>query len=126
MQSFTSVVVLGLAGAIGTLMRAGCNSTAERLFGPGYPWGTLFVNVVGSLAFGAIVAAARSRGLVPAGWEAPLLVGLLGGFTTFSTFAFQSLEMLQAGRVGPAVAYVVVTNLAAIAAVWGGLRLLGS
>jgi CrcB protein len=126
MQTFSSVVVLGLAGAAGTLMRAGCNTAAERLFGPGYPWGTLFVNVVGSLVFGIVVAAARSRGLVPAGWEAPLLVGLLGGFTTFSTFAFQSLEMLEAGRIAAAAAYVVATNVAAIAAVWGGLRLLGS
>lgn len=126
MQTFSSVVVLGLAGAAGTLMRAGCNAAAERLFGAGYPWGTLFVNVVGSLVFGIVVAAARSRGLVTAGWEMPLLVGLLGGFTTFSTFAFQSLEMLEAGRVTAAAAYVVATNVAAIAAVWGGLRLLGS
>lgn len=126
MQTFSSVVAIGLAGAVGTLMRAGCNTAAERLFGPGYPWGTLFVNVVGSLAFGIVLAAARSRGLVPAGWEAPLLVGLLGGFTTFSTFAFQSLELLETGRIVAATAYVVVTNVAAIVAVWGGLRLLGS
>jgi CrcB protein len=126
MQTFSSVVVLGIAGAVGTLMRAGCTTAAERLFGPGFPWGTLTVNVVGSLAFGAIVSAARSRGLVPAGWETPLLVGLLGGFTTFSTFAFQAIVMLEAGRVGPALAYMVVTNMAALAAVWAGLRLLGS
>jgi CrcB protein len=50
-------------------------------------------------------------------------VGLLGGFTTYSSFAFQSVEMLEAGRVVPAVAYVVGTTLAALFAVWAGLRL---
>lgn len=116
---------LGLAGAVGTLLRAGCNAAGARLLGHGFPWATLAVNVVGSLAFGVIFAAARSRGTIPPGLEAVLLVGLLGGFTTWSTFAFQAVEMAEQGRTLLAVAYVAGTNAAALAAVWVGMRLAG-
>jgi fluoride exporter len=51
-----------------------------------------------------------------------LLVGLLGGFTTYSTFAFQALDMLTTARIVPAIAYIVSTNLLGLAAVWVGLR----
>ena len=126
MQAASHIVLLGIAGAVGTLLRAACGTVALRLFGAGFPWGTLLVNVVGSLAFGLIMACARSRGLVPAGLETILLVGLLGGFTTFSTFAFQSIEMLEAGRPLAAAGYVLATNVAALAAAWIGLRLGGA
>jgi CrcB protein len=114
---------LAIAGAAGTLLRAGVNALSLRLFGPEFPWGTLAVNVIGSFAFGAICGLVRSRGGLAMGPETAVLVGLLGGFTTYSSFAFQSVEMLEAGRVWPAAAYVVGTTLAALLAVWAGLRL---
>lgn len=118
-------VLLAVAGAAGTLLRAGCHAVTVRAVGAGFPWSTLFVNVSGSLAFGVIFAWSRSRGLLPAGLETVLLVGLLGGFTTFSTFAFQTVEMAEAGRPAAAIAYILATNLAALAAIWVGLRLGG-
>ncbi len=126
MQAVSHIVLVGIAGAVGTLLRAACGMAALRLFGAGFPWGTLLVNVAGSLAFGLIVACVRSRGFVPAGLETILLMGLLGGFTTFSTFAFQAIEMLAAGRIVAAVSYVAATNAAALAAAWIGLRLGGA
>jgi CrcB protein len=114
---------LACAGALGTLLRAGCNAAALRWLGDGFPWGTLAVNVAGSLVFGAIAGYARARGGLPTGLETILLVGLLGGFTTYSSFAFQSFELFEQGRSAAALAYVAATNLAAIAAVWAGLRL---
>jgi fluoride exporter len=114
---------LAAAGAAGTLLRAGANALSLRLFGPEFPWGTLALNVIGSFAFGAIVSLARSRGGLSTAQETVLLVGLLGGFTTYSSFAFQSVEMLEAGRIMPAAAYVVGTTVAALFAVWAGLRL---
>jgi CrcB protein len=125
MNHLTHVALLGLAGAVGTLLRAGCTTLATRLFGVGFPWGTLAVNVVGSLVFGLIVGLARVRGTLTVGTETILLIGLLGGFTTFSSFAFQSVELLQGGRPLTAVAYVIGTNVAALAAVWAGLRIAG-
>ncbi|MGI9176855.1 MAG: fluoride efflux transporter FluC [Pirellulales bacterium] len=117
---FQSLLLAG-AGAVGTLLRAGCNTLAGRLIGTAFPWGTLAVNLVGSFAFGAIVALARARALSTE-QEVVLLVGLLGGFTTYSSFAFQTTEMLATGRFATAVAYMIGTNALGLAAVWAGLR----
>lgn len=125
MMSPSIALWLAAAGAAGTLLRAAANGVAIRLFGDGFPWGTFAVNVVGSFAFGAIYGLARGRGGISTAHETVILVGLLGGFTTYSSFAFQSVEMLQAGRLVPAVAYVVGTNVAALVATWAGLRLFG-
>jgi CrcB protein len=113
---------LAAAGAGGTLLRVGLTTLAVRLLGPGFPWGTLAVNLLGSFAFGLVFAAVRARGGLSVEVEAILLVGLLGGFTTYSSFAFQTTEMLQHGRLPAAAAYVLATNLVGIAAVWAGLR----
>jgi len=125
MHSLTHIAILALAGAVGTLLRAGCTTLATRLIGVGFPWGTLAVNVAGSLAFGLLVGWNRTRGNMALGLETILLIGLMGGFTTFSSYAFQSMEMLTGGRAILAVAYVVATNVAALIAVWVGLRITG-
>lgn len=118
-------LLLAIAGGVGTLARALLTTLAGRLCGGGFPWGTLAVNLLGALAFGAIVGACRARATLAPGAETVLLVGLLGGFTTFSSYAFQALELMQQGRLGAALAYVVVSNLAGLAAVWAGMRLAG-
>jgi len=120
-NSIANLMLLGLAGAVGTVLRAGCTAVAVRLFGPAFPWGTLAVNVAGSFVFGAIYSYVRSRSL-PTELDGVLLVGLLGGFTTYSSFAFQSVEMAESGRGPAAAAYVVATTLLGLAAAWCGLR----
>lgn len=126
MHHISHFVLLGLAGAAGTLLRAGCGSLAVRLFGPHFPWGTLAMNVTGSFVFGLIVGLSRTRGGFPVSVETILLVGLLGGFTTYSSFAFQSVELMESGRPLAAAGYVVATNGMALVAVWAGLRLMGT
>jgi CrcB protein len=121
MPVIVNALLIGAAGAVGTLLRAGCTTLATRLLGPGFPWGTIFVNVVGSFAFGLIFAVARTRAM-PTEQEVVLLVGLLGGFTTYSSFAFQSAEMLGGGRPAVALAYMLATNMLGITAVWAGMR----
>jgi CrcB protein len=121
MPVIVNALLIGAAGAVGTLLRAGCTTLATRLLGPGFPWGTIFVNVVGSFVFGLIFAVARTRAM-PTEQEVVLLVGLLGGFTTYSSFAFQSAEMLGGGRPAVALGYMLATNLLGIAAVWAGMR----
>ena len=116
-------LLLALAGGAGTLARAAVTEAALRLCGPSFPWGTALVNALGALAFGAIVAAAKARTVLPAGLDTVLLVGLLGGFTTFSSYAFQAVELWQSGRHAAAAAYVVGSNALALVAVWAGLRL---
>ena len=117
------IVWLAGAGALGTLLRVVCNAAAARLLGHALPWGTLIVNVAGSFVFGAVAGWFRARGTLPGGLETILLGGLLGGFTTYSSYAFQSLELFEHGRAGTALAYIVATNVLAIGAAWAGLRL---
>ncbi len=125
MNSGLHWLLLACAGAVGTLLRAGCNHLSVRYLGSGFPWATLGVNVLGSFAFGAIIGLSRSRDAMPIAVEKILLVGLLGGFTTFSSFAFQSFEMLENGRPLTGIAYILGTNSATLLAIWGGLRLFG-
>ncbi|MFM7205555.1 MAG: fluoride efflux transporter FluC [Planctomycetaceae bacterium] len=121
MNHLSHVLLLATAGAAGTLLRVGVTTSVARFVGHAFPWGTLVVNVAGSFAFGAVWAWSRSRGLA-VGTETILLAGLLGGFTTYSSFAFQSAEMLHAGRTPAAVGYVAATTLAGLAAIWAGIR----
>lgn len=121
MSHFVHALLLAVAGAAGTLLRAGCTALAVRLWGPTYPWGTLMVNVAGCFVFGVVWAFARARQL-PHGAEGVVLVGLLGGFTTYSSFAFQTAELLHTGRAAAAMSYVLATNVLGLAAIWAGLR----
>lgn len=125
MSSLTSLLLIGIAGAVGAVLRAGLTALATRLCGTDFPWGTLAVNLLGCFACGLLWALVHRRGIVPADAEQVLLVGLLGGFTTYASFALQTTEMLSAGRLPAAAAYVGGTNLLGIAAVWAGMRLGG-
>jgi CrcB protein len=122
-------LLLAAAGAAGVLLRTGCSALAARFADGGSAWApqvaTMAVNVLGSFLFGAVYALGATRlGLSPAGQTA-ILVGLLGGFTTYSTYAFQSVEMLAAGRTVPALTYMVSTNVLVLVAAWAGLRIAG-
>jgi CrcB protein len=122
MSSLTSLLLIGLAGAAGAVLRAGLTALATRLCGAEFPWGTLAVNLLGCFSCGLLWSLVHRRGVVPADVEQVLLVGLLGGFTTYASFALQTTEMLSAGRLLTAAAYVGGTNLLGIAAVWAGMR----
>lgn len=120
-------ILLALAGAVGTLLRAASVGFVVRLTGGESGWAaegtTLGVNLIGSFAFGSIAGLAQSRQLFTPAQQTILLVGLLGGFTTYSSFAFQSVEMLNQGRIVAAAIYVTATTTLALGAVWAGLRL---
>jgi CrcB protein len=120
-MSLSHVLWLALGGALGTLTRAGVAAVAVRWLGRDLPWGTLAVNLLGSFAFGLIVALGRGRLGLPTGLETVVLVGFLGGFTTYSSFAFQSVDLLEQGRLTVALAYVGGTVLVGLLAVWAGL-----
>jgi len=87
----------------------------------GFPWGTLAVNVTGSLLIGALAAAIQLRGLSQ-NWQMFLTVGLCGGYTTFSAFSAETLTMLQSGHGGRAALYLVASVAGCVLAVLGGMR----
>lgn len=113
--------LLVLAGsALGGLARLWLGIWSVALLGPDFPWGTLAINVLGSFVIGL---AATGLPIAQAGGRAFVMVGLCGGFTTFSAFSLQSLELLQASRPAAAAGYMTGSVAACLAATWLGFVL---
>ena len=117
MMTFLSVA---FGGAIGASARFAVNLAAARLFGTGFPVGTLVVNVLGSFVMGvlAVVLLDRASPLAPF-----LLTGVLGGFTTFSAFSLDTLMLWERGQPGLALIYVILSVAASLLAVFAGLTI---
>jgi len=116
--------VLAVAGAAGTLACYVLGGWVARTAGSGFPWGTCAIHVAGCLAIGGVAALIDRGGFVPHGARTGLMVGLLGGFTTFSAFGLETLRLVEEARWGLALGYVGLTNIAGLAAVWAGYRAL--
>jgi CrcB protein len=120
------LLLVALGGGIGAALRHLSNLLALRLFGPGFPWGTVFVNVAGSLAMGVLIGwLARGSG---ASNELRLFAatGVLGGFTTFSAFSLDFANLWREGQAIPAFAYAGFSVILSIMAVFAGLALMRS
>ena len=118
----TSLLHVALGGALGASARYLVGVGAVRLLGHGFPWATLVVNVLGSLAMGALVVLLAQK---DATRLAPLLItGLLGGFTTFSAFSLDAVTLYERGQVGAAVGYVAVSVVFSIGALFAGMTLM--
>ena len=100
------ILLVGVGGAIGALARYLLGGAVHRLIPGFFPYGTFVVNVIGCLAFGLVVGLAESRFVIGPGARAFVLIGVLGGFTTFSSFIFESFELLRGGQILPAAANV--------------------
>lgn len=112
-----TLIWIALGGALGAVLRYLSGVAALRLWGPDFPWGTLFVNVAGGLAMGFAAALILERTGVGRA-QLFVMTGLLGGFTTFSAFALETLVLIERGRMIAAVGYVggsVLLSLAALA-----------
>lgn len=94
-----------------------------RIAGPGFPWGTLFVNVAGGLVIGAVAGMMAEKATGSQELRLFLTTGLLGGFTTFSAFSLEVALMWQRGEYGAALAYSLASVIVSVAAVFAGLAL---
>jgi len=114
-----SYLWVAIGSALGGMGRYACSGIGVRFFGEAFPWGTLFVNVAGSLVIGALAFAVEADGRILAGdSRAFLMIGLCGGFTTFSAFSLEALNLARNGDWAAASGYVagsVVLCLAAAA-----------
>lgn len=116
---WTTLAQVALGGAVGASARYLTGMAALRLMGPGFPWGTLVVNVVGSFAMGVLVVVLAHLGGMR---FAPLLMtGLLGGFTTFSAFSLDAVTLYERGQVAMAGGYVAASVIASVLALVLGL-----
>lgn len=116
-------VWVGIGGAIGSVARFWMSGVVARHFGETFPWGTLLVNVSGSFLIGlfATLTGPDGRWLVPAWFRQQFfMLGICGGYTTFSSFSLQTLTQMQEGEWLYAVGNVLGSVVACLAAVWFG------
>jgi len=122
-----SVLLVALGGALGSVARWGLSGLVQRWTGSPLPWGTFVVNAIGSLAIGFVTALALERALVAPGTRLFIITGVLGGFTTFSAFSYETFALLREGQWLAAAGYSLgslVLGVAAVVAGYGlGLRI---
>ena len=120
-----SLLIVGTGSFIGGAMRYLLSTLMKSVCGQGFPWGTLMVNLLGCFLFGMLFAVFGKSSATDNTWYLLLTTGVCGGFTTFSTFANESVQMLQQGNTWGFVGYVatsVVAGLALIALGYGVAR----
>lgn len=115
--------LIGLAGFIGTLSRYWMSGVVAKRYGETFPWGTLLVNLVGCFLVGLLFYLLQERFLVNQTMRTVVLIGFLGGFTTFSSFGLQTFTLLQDGQFGLAALNVTASNVVGMLLVWAGYTL---
>ncbi|MCI0506882.1 MAG: fluoride efflux transporter CrcB [Gammaproteobacteria bacterium] len=110
-------------GALGALLRFWVSSGIHHIFGRSFPYGTLTVNVLGSLSVGLLYVLFNEKFALAAHWRALLIVGVLGAFTTFSTFSIETLELLEKRDLLKALLNVILNVGLCVFAAWIGVLL---
>ncbi len=115
------LLIIGLGGFIGTILRYIMGGLVQSGAGSSaFPWGTLTINVLGCLGIGLLAELSEARGFLRPEMRGFLMVGLLGGFTTFSAFANETVNAARDAAVGIAIANVLASVGLGIIAVWAG------
>jgi len=115
------MLLVGLGGFIGSALRYGLGGWLARLrSGWSFPIETLVINVSGCLVIGLLAGLAETRGVFTGSTRAFLFIGVLGGYTTFSTFGYESFQLVRDGQLGTAALSVGLQVTAGLAAVWAG------
>jgi CrcB protein len=123
-----TVLAVAAGGAIGAVGRYALTGWAERLLsawlGGGPPYGTLAVNVIGSFLLGVLVETLALSLSVAPEFRALLVIGVLGGFTTFSAFSLDTVLLIERGELGRAAFYVLLSVALSVGSLFAGLRLM--
>jgi len=114
---------VGIAGLAGTLLRYWLSGFVARRYGETFPVGTMVVNILGCLLAGAIFNLTEERFLMNPTLRTVILIGFLGGFTTFSSYGLQTFTLLRDGEFGLATLNVAVSNVLGLFMVWVGYGL---
>lgn len=114
-------ILIGIGGLAGTLLRYWIGGVlARQKAGASFPYETLVINVAGCLFIGALAGLAESRGVFSGTTRAVVFIGLLGGFTTFSTFGYETFQLLRGGQIATAASSVALQVILGVSAVWAG------
>ena len=119
------LALICLGGAFGTGARYLLGGLVVRWMGPEFPYGTLLINVLGSFLIGVLQQAALTTHLVPETLRLVLAVGVMGGFTTYSSFSYETIRLFENGAWIPAVLYIVLTTALCLGGCVIGLALGG-
>jgi len=119
----SQVIAIAVGGALGSVMRYGLSNWVHALAGRGFPYGTLAVNVLGCLAMGVLFVLLVERMGESAVWRAGILIGVLGGFTTFSSFSIETFNLIEQGALLKAAGNMAASLLLCIGATWFGVIL---
>ncbi|MCZ2459491.1 MAG: fluoride efflux transporter CrcB [Chitinophagales bacterium] len=119
-----SILLIGLGGGIGSIARYFCQKWFADNFQGAFPWGTFAVNITGCFLIGIIFALSERTTLLTPQVRLLLITGLCGGFTTFSTFAFENMNMLRGGDISYVLFYTLASVILGIAAVFAGIGLI--
>jgi CrcB protein len=119
-----NILLVSIGGAIGSVMRYLCQKWIYQLYPHPFPWGTFLVNIAGCFLIGIFFAASEKSTFISADWKLFLMTGLCGGFTTFSAFAFENMNLIRTGDITNALLYAISSVVVGILAVFGGVALI--
>lgn len=114
------VLAVAAGGAIGSVLRFWMSSAVHSVFGRAFPYGTLAVNVVGCLLAGFLFIVFLERFAADSVWRVAVMVGVLGGFTTFSAFSVETFSLIEQGAAVKSVTYILLSIVLCLAATWIG------
>jgi len=120
MPDWARPLLVGAGGFVGAAMRYVAGGVVHRLVAPSFPWGTFFVNVAGCFAIGFFAVLAGEKGALGPSGRLFWMVGVLGGFTTFSTFGYETFALAREGSHALAAGNVLGQVAVGLAAVWAG------
>lgn len=120
MGPFQKSILIFFGAGLGANLRYWLGGWVQSRTGSIFPWGTVFVNASGGLVMGLFMALILRQGW-PLGWRLFFAIGVLGGYTTFSTFSYETIALFQERAYGLALGNIAISNLASIAACWLGI-----
>jgi fluoride exporter len=117
------LTLIAIFGAVGTLLRYGIQGLTQIQTGGTFPWGTLLINLTGCFLLGLIGQITLNRMMISPDWRVAITVGFFGGYTTFSSFGWETAKMLEDGEWLPATGYVAASVVIGLLLSVAGIRL---
>ncbi len=114
-------VMVGVGGCLGSILRFWVGSYIGSRLGTRFPYGTFVVNVTGSFLIGLVFALLTARTQWSPNWRYLIPIGFIGGYTTFSSFEYETFRIIHDGQIGMGFLYVALSVIVGFVAVWGGV-----